>query len=137
MISQRPIYLAVALGSGLGALSRHLLSVAALALMGPTFAWGTLVVNLLGSWLIGFYAALTEPGGSFAVSPATRQFVLTGFCGGFTTFSIFSLEALIWLQQGRVGMVAGYVAGSVTLWMLAVWVGYLQGMGINRLERGA
>ncbi|MCG5511939.1 fluoride efflux transporter FluC [Ectothiorhodospira shaposhnikovii] len=130
------IWLAVALGSGLGAVSRHLVSVAALTALGPAFAWGTLAVNLVGSWLIGLYAALTEPGGALMVGPAMRQFVLAGFCGGFTTFSVFSLEALIWLQQGRPGLAAGYVLGSVVLWMSAVWMGYAQGMGFNdRLAR--
>ncbi|MBK1673920.1 chromosome condensation protein CrcB [Ectothiorhodospira shaposhnikovii] len=125
------IWLAVALGSGLGAVSRHLVAVAAFSVLGPTFAWGTLAVNLVGSWLIGIYAALTEPGGALVVGPAMRQFVLAGFCGGFTTFSVFSLEALIWLQQGRPGLAGAYVIGSVILWITAVWTGYAQGMWIN------
>jgi fluoride exporter len=131
------IYLAVALGSALGALARHLVSVSALAVLGPAFAWGTLMVNVLGSWLIGLYAALTEPGGRLMARPATRQFVLGGFCGGFTTFSVFSLETLLLYGQGRVMLAGVYVGVSILFWLAAVWVGYVMGMRMNQLQGSA
>jgi fluoride exporter len=129
------IYLAVAVGSALGAVARHLVSVAALAVLGPAFAWGTLSVNVLGSWLIGLYAALTEPDGRLMARPATRQFVLGGFCGGFTTFSIFSLETLLLFTGGRTGIAALYVTVSLAAWLGAVWAGHATGMRMNRLRR--
>jgi fluoride exporter len=129
------IYLAVALGSALGAVTRHLVSVAALAALGPAFAWGTLIANVLGSWLIGLYAALTEPGGRLMARPAARQFVLGGFCGGFTTFSIFSLETLLLFGEGRRGVALLYVGVSLAAWLVAVWAGHAAGMRLNRLRR--
>ncbi|OOG23251.1 chromosome condensation protein CrcB [Thioalkalivibrio denitrificans] len=129
------IYLAVALGSALGAVTRHLVSVVALVSLGPAFAWGTLSANVLGSWLIGLYAALTEPDGRLMARPATRQFVLGGFCGGFTTFSIFSLETLLLFGEGRSGVALLYVAVSLAAWLVAVWAGHATGMRLNRLRR--
>ena len=129
------VYLAVALGSALGAVTRHLVSVAALLALGPAFAWGTLIANVFGSWLIGLYAALTDTNGRLMVRPATRQFVLGGFCGGFTTFSVFSLETLLFLGEGRLGIAALYVGVSLAAWLAAVWAGYAAGMRMNRDRR--
>ncbi|SEP56858.1 CrcB protein [Ectothiorhodospira magna] len=140
MSKQQAIILAVALGSGLGAVLRYTLSITILTLMGPGLIWGalaTLLVNMLGSWLMGLYAALTGPDGLLPTGPVMSQFVLTGFCGGFTTFSLFSLEALLWWEQGYPAMAVGQVMGSVALWMLAVWLGYTQGMAINQRRRAA
>lgn len=103
-----------------------------LGLLGPGFAWGTLTVNVLGSLLIGLYAAAIEPGGRLVVGPAMRQFVLTGFCGGFTTFSIFSLDTLLLVERGSFGLAWINVAASVVLWLLAVWIGYRIGAGMRR-----
>jgi fluoride exporter len=133
--SVRRIYAAIALGSALGALARHMVSAAMLAFLGPAFAWGTLTVNVTGSLLIGLYAALTEPGGRLMARPATRLFVLGGFCGGFTTFSIFSLETLLLFQQDRAVLAGIYVGVSVVLWLAAVWAGHGMGTRLNRLRR--
>ncbi|TVR95887.1 MAG: fluoride efflux transporter CrcB [Rhodospirillales bacterium] len=128
------LFLAVALGASLGSVARYLVSVAMLDLLGPGFAWGTLTVNVLGSLLIGLYATLTEPDGRLMASPATRHFVLTGFCGGFTTFSIFSLETLLLVERGD-HLLAGLNIGiSAGLWLVAVWVGYRVGVHLNRLK---
>jgi CrcB protein len=131
----RRLYAAVAAGSALGALARYLCSVAAVALLGPAFPWGTLTVNVLGSFLIGLYASLSEPDGRLLASPAQRQFVMAGFCGGFTTFSIFSLETLLLVDRQEFGPAIIYVAVSVALWLVSVWIGYGIGSKLNRLKR--
>ncbi len=128
------VYLSVMLGSALGAVSRYLCSLTLLASFGPAFPWGTLVVNVLGSFLIGFYATLTEPDGRMLASPARRQFVLAGFCGGFTTFSVFSLETIFLVEARAFGLAALNVAGSLVLWLIAVWLGYRTAARLNRLK---
>lgn len=128
------LILAVGLGAMIGSVARNLVSVGLFSLLGPGFGWGTLAVNVLGSLLIGLYATLTEPDGRIFVSPAKRQFVLSGFCGGFTTFSIFSLETLLLVERQAFGLASINVVGSVALWLLAVWVGYRLGAHLNHLK---
>ena len=134
MKTQTRLLLAVGLGAMLGSIARSLVSVGLLHLFGPGFGWGTLVVNVAGSLLIGLYATLTEPDGRLFASPARRQFVLSGFCGGFTTFSIFSLETLLLVERQAFGLAAINVVGSTGLWLLAVWAGYRLGVRFNRLK---
>jgi CrcB protein len=126
-------YLGVAIGGALGSVARYLTSMVTLTLMGSAFPWGTLVVNVAGSLLIGLYFTLTEPDGRLLVSPAWRQFVLAGFCGGYTTFSVFSLETLFLARSGAWDMAGLFVAASLTLWLVAVWLGHAIGVRINRL----
>ena len=128
------LYAAVGLGSGLGALARYLVSLGLVALLGSGFPWATLAVNVVGSFLIGFYATLTEPDGRLFVRPAVRQFVLAGFCGGFTTFSIFSLETLRLAEAGNHGLAVIHVAVSIVLWLVAVWMGWRLAERLNRLK---
>ncbi len=134
MSAQRRLYLAVGLGGALGSVARSLVSVGLWHLLGPGFAWGTLAVNVAGSFLIGLYATLSEPGGRIFTSPARRQFVLAGFCGGFTTFSIFSLETLLLVERRAFGPAALNLGASVLLWLAAVWIGYRAGRRLNRLK---
>lgn len=124
---------AVGLGSALGAVARYLCSLAAVAWLGTGLPWGTLIVNVLGSFIIGLYAVLTEPHGRLAASPITRQFMLVGFCGGFTTFSIFSLETLLLIEQGAHALAGLNLLVSVVFWLLAVWAGYRLGRWINTI----
>ena len=128
------LYVAVGLGSGLGAASRYLCSLGLVTVLGTGFPWGTLIVNILGSFIIGFYATLTEPGGRLFPDPATRQFVLAGFCGGFTTFSIFSLETLLLAQRGSLFFAGANVAASLVLWLVAAWAGHAVAQRANRLK---
>jgi CrcB protein len=130
------LYIAVGLGSGLGAAARYLCSLGAGAALGAEFPWGTLIVNVLGSFVIGFYATLTEPGGRLFPDPAMRHFVLTGFCGGFTTFSIFSLETLRLAQTKSLFFAGTNVGGSLILWLFAVWTGHAIAQSIGRLRGG-
>jgi fluoride exporter len=136
MSEQTRLYWAVGLGASLGSVARYLCALAVHQLLGAGFPWGTLAVNVLGSLIIGLYATLTEPDGRLLARPATRQFVLTGFCGGFTTFSIFSLETLLLVQQGSYALGVANVLVSTCLWLLAVWVGYRIGVHLNRLKGG-
>lgn len=87
-------YLWIAIGAGLGGALRHWCSGAAVWLGAETFPWGTLFINVFGSAFIGFFAAMSGLEGRWLVSPNIRLFVMTGICGGFTTFSTFSLETL-------------------------------------------
>ena len=130
------LYLVVTAGTVIGSLLRALASMAALALTGPGFPWGTLFVNVLGSFVIGFYATLTEPGGRVFASARQRQFVMTGICGGFTTFSLFSLEVLELIKNSAWSAAGVYAAVSVLSWLAFVWLGHALASRINRL-RGA
>jgi CrcB protein len=94
--------------------------------------WGTLAANVAGSALIGLYAALTAPGARLQSSPAQRQFVMAGFCGGFTTFSLFTAELLSALQRGQPGLAALVLTTSVAAWLLGVWAGYAAGSWLSR-----
>lgn len=114
-----PLYLCVGLGSLLGGLSRWLLSEAALLHLGGALPWGTLAANLLGSFLIGYMVWLPQP--------RLRLFLTAGFCGGFTTFSIFSLEMLTFLQQGAFAAAGLYLGLSLPAWLFAVWLGAAAG----------
>lgn len=122
MAGRLSLYAAVGAGGALGSAARYGVS---LALASPGFPWGTLAVNALGSFLIGLYFGGTD--GEAAGRPLAGQFVMGGFCGGFTTFSIFSLEALQLAQADAWGRAGAYVAGSLVLWTASVWLGYASG----------
>ncbi|MBV9248678.1 MAG: fluoride efflux transporter CrcB [Acetobacteraceae bacterium] len=118
-------YLLVAIGGAIGSVARFMLAAAAAKLTGPAFPWGTLLINVLGSFIIGWYgAARANP---LQPSPQAQAFVMTGFCGGFTTFSSFSLQTLELLQTGAWLRAAGYVVGSVALCLSLVWLGAVLG----------
>jgi CrcB protein len=127
-------YLWIAIGSALGGMARYWCSGLAAVLIGETFPWGTLIVNIVGSFIIGFFATLTGPGGRIYVGSAGSQFVLIGFCGGFTTFSSFSLQTLNLLGDGEWLRAGANIAGSVTLCLIAVWAGYLAAASINSMR---
>jgi CrcB protein len=126
-------YVAVALGSIVGGVARYLVSVLFVSQFGNGFPWATLFVNVTGSFIIGFYAALTGPDGRLFVSPRQRQFVMVGICGGYTTFSAFSLETLRLVQSGDVRSASLNLSISVASWMAAVWLGHVAAARLNRL----
>lgn len=115
---------AVALGGALGALARFGVSMAALATLADWAMAGTLIANVAGSLAIGFVAAwaVQRP-----VAPWLEALLVTGFCGGFTTFSAFSLETVTLIVGGDWGSAGVYVAVSVVLWLAAVWAGWAAG----------
>lgn len=112
----------IGFGSALGGMARCWMS-GWVARYGPTFPWGTLTVNILGSFIIGLVAGLSAPEGRVWLSPATRDFIMIGVCGGFTTFSSFSLQTLNLLRDGDWLRAGANIVGSVLACMLAVWLG--------------
>jgi CrcB protein len=116
----------VALGGALGATCRYLTGIAATRVMGHGFPWGTLAVNIAGSFLMGaLVVVLAEKGGTrFA------PFLMTGLLGGFTTFSAFSLDAITLFERGQHGIAAGYVGASVVLSLLAISLGLMAARGV-------
>jgi CrcB protein len=123
----------VALGGALGACARHLLGLAAIALWPEAgLPVGTFAANALGSFLIGFVAALMLRDGQFGATPARRQFLVAGFCGGFTTFSIFSFELVYFIESGAFAMAGGYFMLSLIAWFAAVALGMWMGRRISR-----
>lgn len=128
------LYLLIALGGALGSVTRFALSGLMAEHFGETFPWGTLLVNVTGSFVIGFFATLTSPDGRLLVSPGSRQFFMTGVLGGFTTFSSFSLQTLNLARDGEWLHAGGNVAGSVFACLLAVWLGHIAAVYLNLLK---
>ena len=118
-------YLWVALGSALGGMARYGVGLAAARLWGLAFPWGTILINVAGSFVISFFGTLTLPSGPLPPNAALRIFVMVGICGGFTTFSSFSLQTLELARDGAWGAAFLNVALSVVLCLLAVAAGYL------------
>ena len=119
---------------GAGSLARFLLAEAFVALGMVHFPWATLLANASGSFLIGLIAALTGPDGRLLVAPELRLFWMVGICGGYTTFSAFSLQTLTLAQGGEWGRAGLNVVLSLVLCLLAVWLGYVAAAWLNRLQ---
>jgi CrcB protein len=117
----------VLLGSALGGMGRYALSGFVARRIGEVFPWGTLLVNISGGFVIGIAAAAVAPGGVDAGDPTVRQLVMTGLCGGYTTFSSFSLNTLNLARAGDRLRAFANIVGSVVLCFLAVWAGYALG----------
>jgi CrcB protein len=117
------IPLVVMAGGALGSVARYGLAVAVGSLMGQGFPWGTILINILGSFVIGWFGGLTGPNGRHAVPEAMRAFVMIGICGGFTTFSSFSLQTMELLRAGYTGRALANVVASVTLCLMATTLG--------------
>ncbi len=122
--------LVVALGGALGTVARYGLSLAALPIS-ATLPWGTILINVAGSFLIGFVGTLTLSHGRYPMPETARLFVMVGFCGGFTTFSSFSLQTLDLMRAGASGRAAVNVGGSLVLCLVAVAIGHLAGAALN------
>ena len=117
-------YFWVALGGAIGSMARLLLGVQVTMLTGLGFPWGTILVNIIGSLVIGFVATLTGPNGRVAVPIDAQAFVMVGLCGGFTTFSAFSLQTLELARDGRLLYAAANITLSVVLCLSAVALGH-------------
>ena len=126
------IYLWIALGSALGGIARYACQGWAARLISETFPWGTLIVNIVGCSFIGFFATFTAPDGRVIVGASARQFVMVGLCGGYTTFSSFSLQTLNLARDGEWLGAGANVVLSVVLCLLAVWVGHVAAVAINK-----
>lgn len=114
----------IAAGGAVGTLLRYWLNLLITARVGEAMPWGTIAINITGSLVIGLFSALTEPGGRLMVPTDLRLFVLVGLCGGYTTFSSFSLQTLALFEAGEPGRAAANVIGTVSLCLAAVWIGY-------------
>src|SRR4051812_29215617 len=121
----------IAIGGAIGSVLRFWLAEAAVAAFGAEFPWGTVIANVTGSFAIGFVAGLTGPEGREFATVLTRQFLMVGICGGYTTFSSFSLQTLTMLQAGHVGKAALNITLSLVLCLLAVWMGHLCATLVN------
>jgi fluoride exporter len=128
------VYLWIALGSAIGGVARYWTYDLVASYFGQTFPWGTLAVNFFGSFLIGLIATLTSPDGRLFAGAEVRQFLMIGLCGGYTTFSTFSMESLELLRNGELHRAGAYVAASVLVCILAVWLGYAFAAGLNQLK---
>ena len=126
------LYVCVAAGGMLGSLARYLASLLIPAV--SEFPFATLFVNITGSFIIGFYGTLSGPDGRLFASTRQRQFVMTGFCGGYTTFSAFSLDTFRLVHGGMTKMAFSNIAVSVVTWLLAVWLGHVLASRLNGLK---
>ena len=113
----------IGLGGALGSIGRYWLGMLVAELGGAPFPWGTLLINILGSFVIGWFGYLTIAGGLRPAHEDLRLFVIVGLCGGFTTFSAFSLQTMDMLRTGQALPAAAYVAGSVLLCLGATALG--------------
>ena len=116
-------YLWITAGSALGGLLRYSITRAMLS-VSAAFPWSTILINVLGCLLIGFFGTATVAGSRYAASENTRLFVMVGICGGFTTFSSFSLQTFDLLRTGALGRAAANVTLSVLLCLLSVAAGH-------------
>ncbi len=139
MPAQVIAYLCVALGSALGGVGRYAFGLLASRMWGDSFPWGTIAINIGGSFIIGFFGALTAPDGPLPAHPNLRIFVMVGICGGFTTFSSFSLQTLSLARDGSWLPAMGNVLLSVTLCLLAVTAGHFAAtrIGLSQPEASA
>jgi len=112
--------LLVMAGGAMGSALRYWCGVGATRLFGPSFPVGTLLINIVGSFVLAF---LTGLGGGLAVGARARLLLGTGFCGGFTTFSTFSVESLALIERGDHGLAALYLAGSLLGGLAGGWLG--------------
>jgi CrcB protein len=127
------LYLWVGLGSALGGMSRYFVSGWVAVRWGETFPLGTLVVNVTGSFVIGFLALMAAGDGRMLLSPTARTFLIIGFLGGYTTFSSFSLQTLLLARDGEWLYAFLNIAGSVVLCLFAVYLGAVTAAWLNRL----
>jgi CrcB protein len=125
-------YLVIGLGSALGGGARYGCGVLAAAVWPVAIPWMTILINMLGSFVIGLFATLTGPDGRVLIGTLWRQFVMVGVCGGYTTFSTFSLESVALLRAGRPLAASANVVLSLGLCLVAAWLGHRIARRLNR-----
>jgi CrcB protein len=124
----------IALGGAIGSVTRFWLAELVGRFVESPFPWATVITNITGSFVIGFYATLTGPEGRLLATPVARQFVMVGICGGYTTFSAFSLQTLSLAQDGDWLRAGANIGVSVVLCLAAVWLGHVAAAAINALR---
>jgi len=125
-------YICVGAGGALGTVLRFWISGMVAQTWGERFPTGTLVINITGSFIIGLFWTLAGPGGRWMVRPLPRQVFMIGICGGYTTFSSFSLQTLNLARDGEWVYAMLNVILSVALCLIGVWLGFLAGETLNR-----
>lgn len=124
-------YVLVAVGGALGSIARFWVSGVIANRFGESFPWGTLIVNVSGSFAIGLFATLTAPEGRWLVGPFGRNFFMAGVCGGYTTFSSFSLQTLALAQDEEWFYAGANAVLSLVLCLVAVWLGHVVALKLN------
>lgn len=124
-------YIFVGVGSAIGGISRYGASGLIANRFGQSFPFGTLFVNVTGSFIIGFFATATSPDGRWLVGPRLRNGFMTGFCGGYTTFSSFSLQTMSLAQEDEWLYAGGNAVLNLILCLVAVWLGHVLAEFIN------
>jgi fluoride exporter len=124
-------WLLIAIGSALGGVARHAVGLFVTQKWGSVFPWGTLTVNVVGSFSIGVLGALVAVSQRTSTADAVRELLMIGFLGGFTTFSAFSLQTLQLMRDGRPGYALANVSVSIAACLLAVWLGYVLGQFLS------
>jgi fluoride exporter len=122
------------IGGGLGSVARWALSGLLANSFGETFPWGTLIVNVSGSFLIGLFASLTGPEGRWLAPASLRQFFMLGLCGGYTTFSSFSLQTLNLAEEGQWAKAGANCVLSLGLCLVFVWLGHVLALSLNAMK---
>jgi CrcB protein len=124
-------YFWVGLGGALGSVARYWASGWIAKHFGETFPWGTLLVNVTGSLVIGFFATVTSAEGRWLAASELRMFFMVGLCGGYTTFSAFSLQTLHLARDGDWLRAGANTVASFILCLLAVWLGHVLATAVN------
>lgn len=127
-------YIWVGLGGAIGSVARFWASGVIARHFGETFPWGTLIVNVTGSFIIGLFATATGPDGRWLVAPSMRQFFMLGICGGYTTFSSFSLQTLNLARDGEYFRAGTNTVLSVILCLVGVWLGHALASSLNPMK---
>jgi CrcB protein len=125
----------VFIGSGLGGVLRWGVSGLIATRVGEKFPWGTIIVNITGSFIIGLFATVTGPDGRWLAKDSFRLFFMAGICGGYTTFSSFSLQTLTLAQSGQWFRAGVNVGLSLLSCLIAVWFGHVIATAINAPPR--
>lgn len=125
-------YLLVGIGGAIGSVARFWMSGLIATQFGQTFPLGTLIVNVTGSFMIGLFAALGAPEGRWLINSSFRQFFMIGICGGYTTFSSFSLQTFALAREVEWFHAALNTIASFALCLFAVWLGYFTITLINK-----
>jgi CrcB protein len=124
----------IAVGGAIGSVLRFWVAEASAVAFGSEFPWGTVIANITGCFIIGLFATLTGPEGRVFAGALTRQFVIIGICGGYTTFSSFSLQTLTLLQAGDGAKAAFNVGVSVVCCLISVWLGHIAAAALNQMN---
>jgi CrcB protein len=127
-------YVWVGAGGALGSIGRFALASLFAEALGERFPWGTIAVNVSGCFIIGLVGMATAPVGRIPAPLDVRQFLMIGVCGGYTTFSSFSLQTLTLMRAGAWAEAGANVAISVIACVAAVWLGALAGEGLGHLK---